>query len=53
MFNLIFFFSFTPSSRRHGVGHFVGDHLYLMGGLTKHRLPNRNIELFTIDKCKL
>ncbi|XP_003245535.1 uncharacterized protein LOC100574822 [Acyrthosiphon pisum] len=41
---------FTTSSRRHGVGHFVGDFLYLMGGLTKHRLPNRNIELFQIDR---
>lgn len=43
---------FTPSNRRHGVGHFVGDELFLLGGLTKHRLANQNIELFKIDRNK-
>ncbi|XP_026817278.1 uncharacterized protein LOC113556504 [Rhopalosiphum maidis] len=40
---------FHPSSRRHGVGYFCGDNLYLIGGLTKHRLPNQVIEHYGYD----
>lgn len=46
-------FSFVPSKRRHGVGHFCGNELYLLGGLTKHRLANELIEKFRLENGKL
>lgn len=50
---IYFSFSFIISKRCHGIGHFCGDNLYLIGGRTKHRLENTLVEQFTLDIGKL
>ncbi|XP_050438532.1 uncharacterized protein LOC126844402 [Adelges cooleyi] len=42
--------NFTTTKRRHGVGYFCGNELYLFGGLTKHRLPNELMERFILSE---
>ncbi|XP_025408876.1 kelch-like protein 28 isoform X2 [Sipha flava] len=41
---------FVSSKRRHGVGHFCGNALYLIGGHSNHRCPNELIEKFLLHK---
>ncbi|XP_050530643.1 kelch repeat and BTB domain-containing protein 8-like [Daktulosphaira vitifoliae] len=45
--------NFVTTKRRHGVGYFCGNELYLIGGLTKHRLPNELMERFNLDQSEL
>ncbi|VVC44639.1 BTB/POZ domain,SKP1/BTB/POZ domain,Kelch-type beta propeller,BTB/Kelch-associated [Cinara cedri] len=42
--------NFVPSKRRNGIGYFCGDDLFLIGGRTKHRLRNKVMEHFRLDK---
>ncbi|XP_025191040.1 uncharacterized protein LOC112591438 [Melanaphis sacchari] len=44
--------NFYPTNRRHGVGCFCGNDLYLIGGVTKHRLPNQIIEHYRYSRSR-